>query len=220
MIIFNLYAIVVALFVVLFSIPVFILYHFNIIGEDIAGILISWILLAVSFAAKQSDVNAKLFFIPMWILSIPIPFLVTYKSYGGIGILTTFGIFAAFIGIVFLLLYNSERKQANRMNYAEIMLPSKENPIEFWTKLKDLFFFPSFLKLTHEICEYNLRIAEKLESEKIEMQTLAEFKKEMIAGKNSFDSTVVINAEIKNNFFTEIDDIITHLNKLQAEKAK
>jgi len=220
MIIFNLYAVVVALFVVLFSIPVFILYHFNIIGEDIAGILVSWILLVVSFAAKQSDVNAKLFFIPMWILSIPIPFFMTYISYGWIGILTTFGIFIAFVGIVFLLLYNSERKQANKINYAEIILPSKENPVEFWTKLKDLFFFPSFLKLTPAVCDYNLKVVEKVESEKIEMQTLADFKKEMITGKNSFDSTVVINAEIKNNFMTEIDDIIIHLNKLQAEKSK
>lgn len=220
MIIFNIYAIVVALLTALFASPVLLLYYFNVIDKDITNILVGWILLAVSIGAKQSNVNARLFFIPMWILSIPVPFMLTYVAYGWIGILVTLGIFVSIIGIVYLLLYNAERKKVQQIEYATIDIPNKaDDNVEYWNKVKEAFFIPTFVKFTPSICHYNLNVIEKLSSQNTELQTLDEFKKEMIAGKNSNDTTVKINSTTVNNLLAEIDNIIIYYNKTEVQKA-
>jgi len=219
MIIFNIYAILIALMVVIFSIPVFLLNYFNVIGDDLSVVLISWIILGCSVIGKQSGINGRLFFIPMWIISIPIPFIATFGSYGWTGILITIGVFAVLIGSILFLSYKSEKRKEQEIDYAEIIFPTKEDkPIDYWNKIKDLFFFPSFVKLSPAICQYNLRVIEKIEAENLELKSLADLKNELLNGKNSFEADVKINSNVKNNFFTEIDEIITHLQKIEDEK--
>lgn len=219
MIIFNIYAILIALMVVIFSIPVFLLNYFNVIGDDLSVVLISWIILGCSVIGKQSGVNGRLFFIPMWLLSIPIPFIATFGSYGWTGILITIGVFAVLIGTVLFLSYKSEKRREQEIDYAEIIFPTKEDkPIDYWNKIKDLFFFPSFVKLSPAICQYNLRVIEKIEAENLELKSLADLKNELLNGKNSFEADIKLNPDIKKNFHTEIDEIIAHLQKIEDEK--
>lgn len=205
--------------VIIFSIPVFLLNYFNVISDDLSIVLISWITLGCSIIGKQSGINGRLFFIPMWILSIPIPFIATFGTYGWTGILITIGIFALLIGTVLFFSYKSEKKREQEIDYAEIIFPTKEDkPIDYWNKIKNLFFFPSFVKLSPAICQYNLRVIDKIETENLELKSLADLKNELLNGKNSFETEVKINPDIKNNFFTEIDEIIAHLQKIEDEK--
>lgn len=220
MIIFNFYAILIVLMTIVFSIPVYILNYFNVISEDLTVVLVCWILLISSFIGKRTGINGRLFFIPMWILSIPFALIVTFSVYGWIGILVTVGIFALPIAVGLFLSYNSEQKRAQEIDYAEIILPTKnDKPIDYWKKIKELFFFPSFAKFSPSVCNYNYKILEKMEAENIELKSLSDLKKELQTGKNSFDTEVKINSDLKNNFLNEIDDIIAHLQELESKKS-
>jgi len=205
---------------IVFSIPVYILNYFNVISEDLTVVLVCWILLISSFIGKRTGINGRLFFIPMWILSIPFALIVTFSVYGWIGILVTVGIFALPIAVGLFLSYNSEQKRAQEIDYAEIILPTKnDKPIDYWKKIKELFFFPSFAKFSPSVCNYNYKILEKMEAENIELKSLSDLKKELQTGKNSFDTEVKINSDLKNNFLNEIDDIIAHLQELESKKS-
>lgn len=180
MIIFNLAAILVVLLAALFSIPFIIIYAFGGMSEKILVICISWMILVASFVGKASNTDGRIFFIPMWLLSIPIPFIFTYATYKWTGIGVTFGIFIGFVGLVVGFLYMSEKKRLGKLRSEKIEFPDQEeDPEVYWEAVKDKFFTPTFLKMSPEIARFNVKVAEALERQEVELTTLEAFKTEM-----------------------------------------
>lgn len=180
MIIFNIDAILVTLIAGLLSLPFFAIYYFGWIGEEMLTIFISWMIFLASVIGKVSGIVGRLFFLPMWLLSIPLPFIVTYGIYKWTGIGVTFGVFIAVVGLIFGLIYNSEKRRAGKLRSEKIELPDIEtDPEAYWEAVKEAFFFPTFLKMSPNIARFNVRVAEHLERSGIELEHLESFKREM-----------------------------------------
>ncbi|AXG67836.1 hypothetical protein KORDIASMS9_00018 [Kordia sp. SMS9] len=211
MIIFNLAAILVVLLAAVLSIPFIIIYALGGMNEKILVICMSWMILVASFIGKSGDFNGRLFFIPMWILSIPVPFIFTYATYQWAGIGVTFGIFLAFIGLVIGFLYLGENKRMNKLRFEKIEFPNQEeDPLAYWEAVKDKFFSPTFLKMTPEIGRFNSRVAEALQRDHPELAHLEAYKQEM--GKAG-SKRKKINPEAAENLMAEIDEKINMLKE-------
>lgn len=203
MIIFNGEAIAVTLLAALFTLPFFGFYYYGNMSEDMFVVCASWMVLVASFICKGSGVIGRLFFLPMWLLSIPAPFVVTYISYGWSGIGTTFGIFIGFIAVLLGFAYMGENKRFKNIQTETITFPDKvADPEAYWLAVKDKFFSPSFLKMTPEIARFNISIAEVLQTTNAQLTTLDTYVQEM---KKISATHTKIDATVKNNLMTEID---------------
>ncbi|WP_430412072.1 hypothetical protein [Kordia sp.] len=211
MIIFNLDAILVTLLAALFSAPFFGVYYFGGMGEEILVICVSWMILVASFVGKGIGVVGRLFFIPMWLLSIPLPFVITYMSYKWTGIGVTFGIFIGFILLIIGLSYISEKKRLKNLRSEKIEFPDREeDAVVYWQAIKDKFFLPSYLKMTPEIARFNNRVVEALQKQEVELTTIEAFKTEM--GKAG-SKRKKIDPQAEKNLMAEIDQKIIDLQE-------
>jgi hypothetical protein len=211
MIIFNLAAILVVLLAALFSIPFIIIYALGGMSEKMLVICISWMILVASVVGKASGTNGRIFFIPMWLLSIPIPFIFTYATYRWTGIGVTFGIFIGFIVLIVLFMYYSEKKRLGKLRSEKITFPDREEDAEiYWEAVKDKFFTPTFLKMSPEIARFNIRVAEALQKQEVELINLEAFKTEM--GKAG-SKRKKIDPEAEKNLMAEIDEKIIALQE-------
>ncbi|PTX61021.1 hypothetical protein C8N46_105177 [Kordia periserrulae] len=217
MIIFNVAAIIVLLIAALLCIPFFIIYAFGGMNESILVIFMSWMILVASFIGKNNDINGRLFFIPMWILSIPLPFVFTYIKYEWLGIGVTFGIFFGFILFVVLLAYFQESKRLRKLRSEKILFPEIEvDSLAYWKAVKDKFFIPSFIKMTPEIGRFNIRVAKALEKDDATLTTLESFVQEMNKVGSRHQK---INPAVAKELMAEIDLKISAL-KQQLEIVK
>jgi len=185
MIIFNVEAILVTLLAALFSLPFFGIYYFGGMEEDMLVICASWMVLVASFVSKGIGMVGRLFFIPMWLLSIPLPFIMTYQVYQWTGIGVTFGIFIGFVLLLIGFVYMSEKKRLKNLRSEKIEFPDREEDAEvYWDAVKDKFFLPSYIKMTPEIARFNIRVAETLQKQEVELTTIETFKTEMGKAKS------------------------------------
>jgi hypothetical protein len=206
MIIFNLGAILVVLIAALLCIPFFIIYLFEGMDEEILIVCMSWMILVASFIGKATKINGRIFFIPMWILSIPVPFIFTYAIYSWTGIGVTFLIFIGFIGVLMGLVYLAEKKRLDKLRSEKIEFPDKEaDTVAYWLAVKEKFFTPSFLKMTPEIGRFNNRIADILERDNAELTTLAFYNQEM---SKAGSKRKKIDGNATKNLMEEIDQKI------------
>ncbi|MBC8755853.1 hypothetical protein H2O64_14340 [Kordia sp. YSTF-M3] len=206
MIIFNLDAILITLLAGILSLPFFGIYYFGGMNEDILIICISWMILVASFIGKASGTVGRIFFIPMWLLSIPLPFIMTYGRYEWTGIGVTFAIFIGFISLMVLLMYYFENKRLKKLRSEKIEFPNREeDPEVYWDAVKDKFFIPTFLKMTPEIARFNIRVAEHLEKQDVTLENVAAFKNEM--GKAG-SKRKKIDPTAEKNLMAEIDQKI------------
>lgn len=207
MIIFNASAIGVTLLAALLSLPFYGVYYFGGMGEDMLAICASWMVMVASFIVR----DGRLFFIPMWLLSIPLPFVVTYMAYEWTGIGVTFGIFIGFILLIVGFSYMSEKKRLAGLRSEKIEFPDREEDAEvYWEAVKDKFFIPSYSKLTAEVGRFNIRVAEALEKQEVELTTLEAFKTEM--GKAG-SKRKKIDPQAEKNLMEEIDQKILELQE-------
>ncbi len=220
MIIFNGDAILVTLLAALFSLPFFIVYYFGGMGEEMLAICVSWMILVASFVTKASGNIGRLFFLPMWLLSIPLPFIVTYMSYGWTGIGVTFAIFIGFISLMVLLLYYFENKRSKKLRLEKIEFPDHAtDPETYWSAAKEKFFSPSFIKMTPEIARFNIRVAEALERSNVALTTLEIYKQEM-SKVGSKRTTNKVDPTAEKNLMAEIDTLLETIqqrNKFKQE---
>jgi hypothetical protein len=180
MIIFNVDAILVTLLAGLLSLPFFAIYYFGGMNEDILIICISWMILVASFIGKTAGTVGRIFFIPMWLLSIPLPFIITYGRYEWTGIGVTFAIFIGLISLMVLLMYYFENKRLTKLRSEKIEFPDREaDPEAYWDAVKEKFFSPTFIKMTPEIARFNIRVADALQKDNVELTTLEAYKQEM-----------------------------------------
>ncbi|EDP97899.1 hypothetical protein U8527_18075 [Kordia algicida OT-1] len=206
MIIFNLDAILIALLSALLSLPFLGIYYFGGMNDDILIICISWMILVASFIGKASGTVGRLFFIPMWLLSIPLPFIVTYGRYGWTGIGVTFGIFIGFVGLLLGFMYYVEKKRLNNLRSEKIEFPDREtDPEAYWEVVKEKFFSPTFIKMTPEIGRFNIRVAEALQRDNVELTTLEAYKQEMAKAGSKRKK---IDSKAEDNLMEEIDQKI------------
>lgn len=218
MIVFNMYAILVALFIALATLPVVLLYYFNVIGEEISLVISSWIALGVCLICRKNEIDGRLFWIPMWILAIPLVPFVTFAFYGWTGIITTVSIFVALFALIIFLAYYSEKRRANNITSENTDVAFDErNLLTSWKELQDKFFFPTFLRMTPEICAYNLKVAERIEPHNLGLASLPEFKDEMKYQAISIGSNVKINKAVVKKFNREIDERVENLQKEDKE---
>lgn len=213
MIIFNLAAILIVLLAALFSIPFIIIYAFGGMSEKMLVICVSWMILVASFVGKSSGTNGRIFFIPMWLLSIPLPFIFTYATYQWTGIGVTFGIFLGFIGLIIGIVYLGEKKRLGKLRSEKIEFPDREaDAAVYWEAVKSKFFTPTFLKMTPEIARFNIRIADILEKSNAELNTLEAYRLEMNkVGSKRIKAKVDPAAE--KNLMEEIDQKIIALQE-------
>jgi hypothetical protein len=220
MIIFNLAAILIVLLAALFSIPFIIIYAFGGMSEKMLVICISWMILVASFVGKYSGTDGRIFFIPMWLLSIPIPFIFTYATYKWTGIGVTFAIFIGFMSLMVLLLYYAENKRFKKLHSEKIEFPDHAaDPEAYWSAVKDKFFSPSFIKMSPEIARFNIRVAEALERSNVALTTLEIYKQEM-SKVGSKRTTNKVNPTAEKNLMAEIDahlETIQQRNKFKQE---
>lgn len=218
MIVFNMYAILVALFIALASLPVILLHYFNVIGEEISIVLATWIALGVTLICKKSNIDGRLFWIPMWILAIPLVPFATYSFYGWIGIIATVGIFVGIVALIFILSYVLEKKRIKNITNedADFVFDETDLPTS-WKTLQDKFFFPTFSNMSPDVCAYNLRVAEKVERLNLELATLSEFKEEMKYQSISVGGDGKANKDVIKRFTKEIEQRIADLEKNTAE---
>lgn len=206
MIIFNLDAILITLLSALLSLPFLGIYYFGGMSDDILIICISWMILVASFIGKASGTVGRLFFIPMWLLSIPLPFIVTYGRYGWTGIGVTFGIFVGFVGLLLAFMYYGEKKRLSKLRSEKIEFPDREiDPEAYWEAVREKFFSPTFIKMTPEIGRFNIRVAEALQRDNVELSTLEAYKQEM--GKAG-SKRKKIDSKVEDNLMEEIDQKI------------
>ncbi|WP_420574654.1 hypothetical protein [Kordia sp.] len=211
MIIFNLAAIGVLFIAALLSIPFFIIYAFGGMSEDILIICVSWMILVASFIGKATGTVGRLFFIPMWLLSIPLPFVMTYARYEWTGIGVTFGIFVGFVGLLLGFMYYGEKKRLGKLRSEKIEFPDRDtDPEVYWEAVKEKFFSPTFIKMTPEIGRFNIRVAEALQRENVELTTLEAYKQEM--GKAG-SKRKKIDDTAEKNLMEEIDQKIIALQE-------
>ncbi|WP_046758324.1 hypothetical protein [Kordia jejudonensis] len=207
MIIFNAGAIMATLLAALLSLPFYGIYYFGGMNEEMLIICASWMVMVASFIVREG----RLFFIPMWLLSIPLPFVITYMAYQWTGIGVTFGIFIGFILLIVGFSYMSEKKRLKNLRSEKIEFPDREEDAEvYWQGVKDKFFLPSYLKITPEIARFNIRVAEALEKQEIELTTLEAFKTEM---SKAGSKRKKIDPTAQKNLTEEIDQKITELQE-------
>ena len=211
MIIFNIEAILVTLLAALFSLPFFGIYYFGGMGEDMLVICASWMVLVASFFGKGIGMVGRLFFIPMWLLSIPLPFIMTYGVYQWTGIGVTFGIFIGFVLLIIGFAYMSEKKRLKNLRSEKIEFPDREEDAEiYWDAVKDKFFLPSYLKMTPEIARFNIRVAEALEKQEVELTTIEAFKIEM---SKAGSKRKKIDPRAQKNLMDEIEEKLITLQE-------
>ncbi len=208
MVIFNIQAIGVALLAILFSIPFLIARYFNWIGDEMISIFVCWMILAASIVGKFNDMVGRLFFLPMWIISIPLPFLMTYVHYQWTGIATTFGVFLSPVILALLYVVYSDKKRVSNLRTETINLPNyEESETAYWTAVKDAIFTPTFMKMNGEIAQYNLRLANEVAKVDAEIPSLYAFKQEMTSV--SMHSKKV-DSDIVSAFKEEINMLIVN----------
>ncbi|WP_298422547.1 hypothetical protein [uncultured Kordia sp.] len=207
MIIFNAGAIIVTLLAALLSLPFYGIYYFGGMGEEMLTICASWMVMVASFIVKEG----RLFFIPMWLLSIPLPFVVTYMAYEWTGIGVTFGLFIGFILLIIGFAYMSEKKRVKNLRSEKIEFPDREEDAEaYWQGVKDKFFIPSYIKMTPEIARFNIRVAETLEKQEIDLVNIEAFKTEM---SKAGSKRKKIDPQAQKNLMEEIDQKIIALQE-------
>lgn len=216
MIIFNLYAILVAFFIALGALPILALQYFNLIDEHLSMVLVAWEALVVSALSQMAGVKGRLFFLPMWVLALPLAFLVTYAFYDWTGIVAVVGPVVALVGFVLFMLYRSERKRADGILYESYDLPYDEaDPLAFWKSLKEKLFFPTFLGLNEQICDFNARLAQQAELHPSSMASLSAFRTEMEEHARLFDKKR-LNKTLIEEFTNELDAKIEAMEKHQG----
>lgn len=213
MIIFNMHAIVVAFFIALGALPVLALRYFNIIGDDLTAVLVAWEALVVSVLCALADLKGRLFFLPMWVLALPLAFFITYTTYGWWGIGSVVGPVVGFAGLMLFLGYRSERKRANGIVYESYVMPyDEEDPLTFWKNFKEKLFFPDFLGLNEQICDFNARVAREAERYPLAMESLTAFRAEMEDHARAFDKKR-LNKDLIKELTDEIDARIKALEE-------
>ena len=220
MVIFNIHAIIIAIVALLFSLPFIIAYNLGWINDHILVISMSWMVLVASLAGKSQDIVGRLFFIPMWILSIPLPLLITFFAYGWTGILVTFSILISpFILILFIVIYQ-ERKKADNIHTTKPDLPNYNNdPLAFWEAFKKNLYFPSYVKMRPTIAAYNLRVVEEVEKQGVNISYAEEFKNE--ANKYRLNPNVKkMNKDVVKLFLADIDFKISQCKEQQETTKK
>jgi len=187
MIIFNIHAILVALLALLFSIPFFIAAYFNWIGQHMTMIFVSWMLLLAALVGKfKLDIVGRLFFLPMWIICIPIPFIFTSAFYGWTGIILTLSIILSPLALIIGLLYKNEKERADNIRNENVNLPSLENDrVEFWTAVEKTLFVPTFIKMRSEIAGFNIRVVDEVIKQGFDSSSLQTYKGEMLKVQNN-----------------------------------
>ncbi|QHI36472.1 hypothetical protein IMCC3317_18350 [Kordia antarctica] len=213
MIIFNGEAIVVTLLAALFTLPFFGFYQYDYMSEDMFAVCMSWMVLLTSLICRGLGVVGRLFFLPMWLLSIPAPFVVTYISYGWTGIGATFGIFIGLVAFLIGLSYRSEKRRLRNLQTETITFPYKEADAEaYWLAVKSKFFSPTFTKMTPEIARFNVNVAENLQATKAELNTLDAYIQSM---RNAGTTHSKIDPTVEKNLMKEIDQ---HIELIQQRK--
>lgn len=214
MIIFNGQAIVITLLAALLTLPFYGMFHYGWIEESMLFIFASWMVFLASLFGKFAGVIGRLFFIPMWLLSIPLPFIVTYMSYQWTGIGVTFGVFVGIIVLIILWMYIAEHKRLRNLQTEKIEFPNmEEDPLAFWEAAKDKFFLPSFVKMTPDIAKFNIRVCEALERTEVSLESLEAFKSEMRKVQSSGHK---LNSDIEKALMTELEHHIA-LNEKEDE---
>ncbi|MCB9256074.1 MAG: hypothetical protein H6579_02980 [Chitinophagales bacterium] len=216
MIIFNFYAIAVGLIIAIIVGPIYWL-----MPDDFAnGAVGQIILLAIgSFVAglcELGGLKGRLFFLPMWILGVLGTLGYTFMefSWKGIGILA--GVLVAIIGLIFLLVYLSEKKDWKNAyaNFAELKKMKNTQEKAFWEQVEKAKFFPSMMNYDHRMCEHNFEVLAYLKFIGLEWEEIEAlipvFQDASVAG-NKID----INSELTDAFEARLSE---ELEKFETEE--
>jgi hypothetical protein len=169
MIIFNMPAIIVAIFILIASVPVFILASFFPgleQDEELLGFIVIAIATVVSGICELAGLRGRLFFIPMWLLGIVFTLFGVGQRFGWTGISVTVGVIAGMIGLLVIVARGGEKDIWDDAPDAlaqcqRIADPSKK---DFWVHFQKALFIPVFKKCTPTIYYHNYQCLELLEN--------------------------------------------------------
>lgn len=208
MIIFNLYAIVVAFFIGLAALPFILLSYFGVIGDEFAMFAIAWEILPVCYLCHRAGLKGRLFFIPMWILALPLGPLATYGIYGWTGIIVGLSLVFSVIGLALFAVMRSEKKRMEAIDGEQVEIEyNADEPAEFWNAVKEKLFFPTFSRITPSVSAYNLRVVSHIEQNALSLDSLHGFKNTMDAFSKTAIRENLDKSSIKR-FHKELDDKI------------
>ncbi len=191
--IFNQGALVVALIALIFLSPVALLWKFDVIEENTAFLVGSWLLFAASFIGIKTGLKDRVFFIfPTWLITLPLALYTSFIFFGkvlSIAKIVLLVILAIIILIALLALFAlfiSEKKKIRNLHNVEIIIPEKKDGIlNYWKGINDLFFFPVFLKWTDSIYAHNIKVLNHLKEKEVIILHSEDFLKELNRMKNS-----------------------------------
>ena len=168
MIIFNLYAILVAIVILIFWLPI----HFvaSVIfpgyesNEQLGLIVFMVIATVVSGGTESAGVPGRLFFLPMWLVGILGTLFLVTQEFGWIGIGVTVASAIGLIGLLVYLLYASENKtwQQAPIELVECQRIQDSSTKDFWEHFQKALFLPVMKDYTPSICQHNLQCVELL----------------------------------------------------------
>lgn len=73
----------------------------------------------------------------------------------------------SFFVLMISLVFWSEKRQLRNIRVKELKMPADRGVVEKWIDIKTLFFFPTFMQWTEEICDYNLKVFKMLNENEI-----------------------------------------------------
>ncbi|MEZ4935953.1 MAG: hypothetical protein R2799_00005, partial [Crocinitomicaceae bacterium] len=156
---------------------------------------------------ELGGLKGRLFFLPMWILGVLGSIGYTYMEYSWKGIGIFLGVLVAILGLIFFLVYLSEKSDWKNAynNFTELKKMNKKEEKAFWEQVEKAKFFPSMMNYTHRMCEHNFEVLAYLKFIGLEWEEIEAlipvFQNASVAG-NSID----INSELTDAFEARLNE--------------
>lgn len=189
MIIFNLYAILVAIICFIVYLPIFMVVRFLFpdVSEEMIGLIFMGTATIVSGICEACGAPGRLFFLPMWLIGGFLTFFMAIAAFGwsGVGILFVVGI--GMMGMLYVVARKMEQGEwasapVALLNCQQVGDPSSK---EFWEHFKKAFFAPDVLSLTPEMAKHNVRCLDLLRATAIEWPEIPDLRSAFDARANA-----------------------------------
>ena len=173
MIIFNLYAIPVA--IICFIAGVISVGILSVVpglseNETLQGVIMYGVMTVTAGLCEAIGLRGRLFFIPMYLIGFVLTFATVVNQYGwaGVGVMVVMGI--GLMGVIFCLAHVMEGKEweaapTERAQCQAIQDPSRK---DFWEHFQKAVFFPTVKSYTNYIHYHNYQALELLKKLEVE----------------------------------------------------
>lgn len=164
MIIFNVWALVVVPSILGFMWCIH-LYLPSIVENPYGNVVTGVFAFLISGIYEMIGVKGRLFFIPIWLLSMIGICVSGYQLWGIMFVICTVIALVLFFWLLHVSLKRMENKQLAMLpeKWTQFSASSASwNPLEYWTEVKNTQFFPIILPYTDEVVQHNRRVTDSI----------------------------------------------------------